>query len=215
MSTGSFYRYAIASGTWTNLTPKSDDGAAYMGSGGQGLAHGFGGVSVDPADAKHIVISTLGYYGGQTRFGDGTENYGDRIYVTTDGGTTWTTGFSHMDPKVAANANVSANGNAWIAGNAIHWAGDIAFDPFNTKEAWVISANGVFHTENLGDALPIWKFESRGIEETVPLDIVSIPSGPLVTAIGDYDAPSIRTSANPIHDTAPPSVPRNRWATRL
>jgi hypothetical protein len=187
VSTGSFYRYEIASGTWTNLTPKSDDGAAYMGSGGQGLAHGFGGVSVDPADAKHIIISTLGFYGGQTRFGDGTENYGDRIYVTTDGGTTWTTGFSHKDPKVEANANTSANGSAWIAGNAIHWAGDVIFDPFNTKEAWVISGNGVFHTENLGDALPIWKFESRGIEETVPLDIVSISGGPLVTAIGDYD----------------------------
>jgi hypothetical protein len=187
LSSGSFYRYTVASGTWTNLTPKTDDGTAYMGNGGQGAAHGFGGVSVDPSDPNHILLSTLSYYGGQTRYADGGEGWGDRIYVTSDGGSTWTTTFSQMDPKVPANANASANGNAWISGAAIHWAGDIAFNPFNTKEAWVVSGNGIFHTENLSDSLPIWKFESKGIEETVPLDIVSVPGGPLVTAIGDYD----------------------------
>ncbi len=190
LSTGSFYRYTVASGTWTNLTPKTDDGAAYMGNGGQGYAHGFGGVSVDPSDPNHILLSTLGYYGGQTRFSDGGENWGDRIYVTSDGGSTWTTAFTKMDPGVPANANASANGNAWISGNAIHWAGDITFDPFNTNEAWVISGNGIFHTTNLADALPVWSFDSKGIEETVPLDVVSVPGGPLVTVIGDYDGAS-------------------------
>jgi len=187
LSSGSFYRYAVASGSWTNLTPKTDDGTAYMGSGGQGAAHGFGGVSVDPSDPEHILLATLSYYGGQTRYADGGEGWGDRIYVTTDGGTTWTTDFAYLDPKTPENANASANGNAWISGAAIHWAGDITFDPFNPKEAWVTSGNGIFHTENLGESHTIWKFESKGIEETVPLDIVSIPGGPLVTAIGDYD----------------------------
>ena len=51
----------------------------------------------------------------------------------------------------------------------------------------MISGNGVFHADNLGDAQPVWRFESKGIEETVPLDIVSVPGGPLVSAIGDYD----------------------------
>jgi len=35
--------------------------------------------------------------------------------------------------------------------------------------------------------VPLWKFQSRGIEETVPMDLVSIPGGPVVTAIMDYD----------------------------
>ena len=187
LTTGSFYRYTVASGTWMNLTPKTDDGSAYMGNGGQGAANGFGGVSVDPSDPNHILLTTLNYYGGQTRFADGGEGWGDRIYVTIDGGTTWTTNFSQMDPKVPANANASTNGNAWISGNAIHWAGDIEFNPFNTNEAWVISGNGVFHTQNIKDAQPVWAFAAQGIEETVPLDIVSVPGGPLVTAIGDYD----------------------------
>ena len=86
VSSGSFYRYAVESGTWTNLTPKTDDGAALMGSGGQSAAHGFGGVSVDPTDPNHILLTTLNYYGGQTRYADGGEGWGDRIYVTTDGG---------------------------------------------------------------------------------------------------------------------------------
>ncbi len=204
LSSGSFYRYAIDSGTWTDLTPLTDDGTANIGNGGQDFAHGMGGVSVDPTNPNRIVISTLCFYGGQTRYDDGGEGWGDRIYVTTDGGTTWTTNFSYMDPAVAANANATANGNAWISGQAIHWAGDITFDPFNTNEAWVVSGNGIFHTETLADPQPVWKFESQGIEETVPLDIVSIPGGPLVTAIGDYDGAVYFdiTQSTPVHSPA-------------
>ncbi|HET9958061.1 MAG TPA: hypothetical protein VFQ61_26375 [Polyangiaceae bacterium] len=204
VSTGSFYRYTVASNTWTNLTPKSDDGTAYQGSGGQQYAHAFGGISVDPDDPNHLLLSTLGYYGGQTRYADGGEGWGDRIYVSHDGGAKWTTSFSYLDPKIPANANAATNGNGWISGNAIHWAGDITFDPANPKEAWVVSGNGVFHTLDLDAEKPIWNFESRGIEETVPLDIVSVPGGPLVTAIGDYDGAVYQdiTSTYPRHNPA-------------
>jgi hypothetical protein len=204
LSSGSFYRYTIASGTWTNLTPKTDDGKALIGNGGQGQAHGFGGVSIDPADSKHLLISTLGSYGGQTLFADGSANWGDRVYVSTDGGATWTTGFSGTSGSDPANANAATNGNAWISGNAIHWAGDITFDPFDSKQAWVVSGNGIFRTTNLSDAIPVWGFDSKGIEETVPLDIVSVPGGPLVTAIGDYDGATYQdiTLSYPRHKPA-------------
>ena len=199
VSSGAFYKYNITSGTWTNITPQEN--GVYLGSGGQSYAHGFGGVSLDPNDPNHIIITTLGYYGGQTRYADGSDGWGDRIYVTKDGGTTWYTAFSYKDPSLPENANASVNGNAWIRGNAIHWAGSVTFNPFNTDEAWVTSGNGVFHCENVNDSLPIWKFESKGLEETVPLDIVSIPGGPLVTAIGDYDGAVYTdiTKATPIH----------------
>lgn len=187
LSNGAFYRYAVASGTWTNLTPKTDDGKGLMGNGGQGSAHGFGGVSVDAQNPNRILLSTLNFYGGQNRYADGREGWGDRIYMSNDGGASWTTTFAKNDLIDASTANVSANGNGWISGMAIHWAGHIVFDPFDGNQAWVISGNGVFHAESLGDDLPVWKFESKGIEETVPLDIVSVPGGPLVTAIGDYD----------------------------
>jgi hypothetical protein len=104
--------------------------------------------------------------------------------------------------RLPENANASVNGNAWISGKAIHWAGDFTFNPFNTQEAWVVSGNGIFHAENLGDAMPIWKLESKGIEETVPLDVVSVPGGPLVTAIGDYDGAVYTdiTKSSPLHN---------------
>jgi len=113
---------------------------------------------------------------------DEKENYGDRIYATTDGGKTWNHGQHYNDIP-----NIDANGTDWIPGNAIHWAGSLEINPFNNKQAWVTSGNGIFMTEDVSAKVPLWKFMSKGIEETVPLDIVSIPGGPLVTAIGDYD----------------------------
>lgn len=173
ISKGGVYKYNIAGGTWTNITPADT-----------GVVNGcsYGGISIDPQDKNHIVVTTLGQYSGRHYFKDGTENYGDRIYVTTDGGKTWTYG-QHYDDGV----NMDANGNAWIHGNAIHWAGSVEFDPFDSKKVWVTSGNGVFQTDDISAKVPVWKFQSRGIEETVPLDIVSVPGGPLVTAIGDYD----------------------------
>ncbi len=183
VSRGAVYRYAIGSGTWTNITPYQDESTtARMGDGSQSASHGFGGISIDPNDANHIVVSTLCYYGGRHLFADGSDGWGDRIYVTTDGGKTWTHGQDYN-----AGINADANGTAWIPGNAIHWAGSIEFNPFNPQEAWVTSGNGVFQTDDITASVPLWKFQSKGIEETVPLDIVSVPGGPLVTAIGDYD----------------------------
>ena len=194
ISSGAFYKYQPTSTTWTNLTPKEE--GVYLGSGGQSYSHGFGGVSVDPKDANHIIISTLNYYGGQSRYANGAEGWGDRIYVTKDGGANWSTPFAPNYPVGASNANVASKDNLWIAGHAIHWAGCVVFNPFNTNEAWVTSGNGVFRSLNVNDTKPIWSFDARGIEETVPLDIVSVPGGPLVTAIGDYDGAAYQDISN-------------------
>lgn len=183
VSRGAVYKYNIGSGAWTDITPYQDgSSSARMGDGSQQASHGFGGISIDPNDANHIVVSTLCFYGGRHLYEDGRDGWGDRIYVTTDGGRTWAHGQGYD-----AGVNADANGTAWISGNAIHWAGSIEFNPFNAKEAWVTSGNGVFRTDDITAKVPVWKFQSRGIEETVPLDIVSVPGGPLVTAIGDYD----------------------------
>lgn len=173
ITSGAVYKYHIATGAWTDITPSND---------GEKDASSYGGIAIDPNDSEHIVVSTVGKYTGRHLYKNGKDNYGDRIYVTTDGGKTWTHGQDYN-----AGVNVDANGTAWISGNAIHWAGSIEFNPFNAKEAWVTSGNGVFRTDDITAKVPVWKFQSRGIEETVPLDIVSIPNGPLVTAIGDYD----------------------------
>lgn len=195
---GSVQKYEIASGKWTDISPFDDntkeDGSVVH----EKNTSPFGGIAIDPKDSKHIVVSTLGVYIGRHLFPDGTENYGDRIYVTTDGGETWTYG---QNPGSDV-PNMDPQDNQWIHGNAIHWAGSIEFDPFDSKKMWVTSGNGVFQTDDITAKVPVWKFQSKGIEETVPLDVVSVPDGPLVTAIGDYDGSAYLdiTKSYPRHD---------------
>lgn len=159
---GQIWKYNLQSGTWTNVTVSGFSGA-------------YGGISVDPANPERLVASSLNTY--QLQYADA---YGDRIFLTTDGGSTWTDlvdrGFE-MDP----------NGSPWINGHSIHWTGCVEFDPFDTKKAWVVSGNGIFKTDDIDASVNEWRFYVDGLEETVPLDIVSIPNGPVISVIGDYD----------------------------
>lgn len=182
INSGAVMKYNIKSGTWTDITPYDDEEDENGTVQHKKNESSYGGIAIDPKDKNHIVVSTLGKYTGRHVTKDEKDNYGDRIYVTTDGGKNWTHGQHYGDIP-----NVDANGTDWIPGNAIHWAGSLEFDPFNNKKVWVTSGNGIFTTDDITAKVPVWKFESKGVEETVPLDIVSIPDGPLVTAIGDYD----------------------------
>ncbi|GAL86787.1 xyloglucanase [Sporocytophaga myxococcoides] len=161
MDDGAIWKYNTKTGTWTNVTPS-------------GYARAFAGICVDPNNSNRLVASTINTYLPHNNA------WGDRIFLSTNGGTSWTDLF-------AGGMTLDANGCPWIANQAIHWAGSIEFDPFNTAKVWVTSGNGVFKTENVNASKTTWKFMQNGLEETVPLDMVSIPGGPLVSAIGDYD----------------------------
>lgn len=159
---GAIWKYNLGSGAWTNVTPAT------------GFTGAYGGISVDPANPDRLVASSLNSYWPQDN------SYGDRIFLTINGGSSWT-------DIVDRGFDLDANGSPWIDGNAIHWAGCVEFDPFDTKKAWVISGNGVFSTDDIDATTNVWKFNVKGLEETVPLDIVSVANGPLVSVIGDYD----------------------------
>ena len=186
INSGAVYKYNIAGGTWEDITPSDSVTHEQSPTTYEKDYSSYGGIAIDPKDPKHMVVSTIGKYTGRhlAKDADGKEkdNYGDRIYVTTDGGKNWVHGQHYGD-----GVNIDANGTTWIPGNAIHWAGSLEFNPFNNKQVWVTSGNGIFQTDDITAKVPVWKFQSKGIEETVPLDIVSVPEGPLVTAIGDYD----------------------------
>ncbi len=162
MDNGQIWKYNTMTGAWTNITPS-------------GISRAFGGISVDPNNSNRIVATTINAYYLQDNA------YGDRIFLSTNGGTSWT-------DVIERGMDVDPNGITWVNGHAIHWAGSIEFDPFNTKKVWVTSGNGVFSTDDIDATLNVWKFRVQGLEETVPLDLVSIPNnGPLVSVIGDYD----------------------------
>ncbi|AHM63515.1 xyloglucanase [Flammeovirgaceae bacterium 311] len=161
MDKGQIWKFNTQASTWSNITPS-------------GISRAFGGISIDPENANRLVASTINSYMQQ----DGA--WGDRIFLSTNGGSSWTDiigrGFE-MDP----------NSITWVEGHSIHWAGSLEFDPFDTKKVWVTSGNGIFMTENIEANPSVWKFMVQGLEETVPLNLVSIPDGPVVSVIGDYD----------------------------
>jgi hypothetical protein len=174
MNSGQIWRYTISNGAWTNVTPA-------------GVNAAFSGISVDPTNAQRLVASTINQYMQQ---GD---SWGDHVYISTNGGASWT--------DVISRGFVRDNGGVpWINGKAMHWAGTAVFDPFNNKAVWLTSGNGIFKTANI-DAVPTtWTFTVKGLEETVPLNIYSIPGGPVLSAIGDYDGflhYSVDTYTNP------------------
>lgn len=164
-NSGQIWRYTISSGAWLNVTPKDANGTA--------IDKAFCGLSVDPANSSRLVASTTNNYSLQ-----GTA-YGDHFYYTTDGGTNWT-------DVVNRGYSLDPNGVTWVATQSIHWAGCIEFDPSSTNRVFVTSGNGTFVNEDITSSA-VWKFNVKGLEETVPLNLVSIPGGPLISVIGDYD----------------------------
>ncbi len=156
---GGVWQYDIASGKWTDISPPLN--AAYA------------GITVDQHDPQRMVVSTISHY-------DMRGGIGDQFYETTDGGKSW-------HSIVANGVQIDANGVSWIAGSFIHWTASIEFDPFDSQRLMAVSGNGVFVSTDIHAARPVWKFEDIGLEESVPLNLVSIPGGPVISAIGDYD----------------------------
>ncbi|HTV23239.1 MAG TPA: hypothetical protein VMG12_31340 [Polyangiaceae bacterium] len=164
MDRGAVWKLDTATGAWTEITPLR---------GAENRA--FCGISVDAQDPERLLSTTVNTYLPQP-WGNG-----DRLFLSTDAGATWT------DLVKSERVRMDANGFPWIQGHSIHWAGSAEIDPFDPERAFVVSGNGVFMTDDLSAAPATWKFQVEGLEETVPLDAVSMPGGPFVSVIGDYD----------------------------
>jgi xyloglucan-specific exo-beta-1,4-glucanase len=160
-ASGRVYKLATATGTWTNITPAGNN-------------YPYGGVSVDPTNKNRVIVSTVNVW-NNNQFGN---TWADFIYLSTDGGSTWTS-------KLTPTSTLNTNGIGWIAGSGIHWADCIDFDPSNTAKVRVMSGNGLFTCDDINASTTSWKFDVKGLEETVVLDAISIPGGPLITAMGD------------------------------
>ncbi|MBP5246587.1 MAG: hypothetical protein J6Z31_01860 [Fibrobacter sp.] len=191
------------------------DGAAYdetdYASGKYEYCGPYGGIAINPNNSKEIVVTTEGYTGAQYwKLPGGTYDmdgqWGTQIYYSTDGGENWVQSFAYNVTTVTMNEN----GIGWMNNSSIHWSGSAAIDPFDSKRVFVSSGNGVFRTDDITDYTLVsdpyihagtrvydawgavtnnqeWKVSSHGVEETVPYEVVSIPGGPLVSVIADYD----------------------------
>lgn len=167
-SSGRLMKYNLEKNEWTNISPSENP---------------IGGITVDPQNPDILMASTINTWRQQFwRPGDAV--WGDRIFRSTDGGKTWTDLFEQR--KLALDAAA-----LWDRSMALHWVGDIQIDPFNPDRVFAISGNGLFMSNNItavdSGAMATWSFQCQGLDETVPLGLVSVPNEALISVIGDYD----------------------------
>jgi len=201
---GAVYSYNFADNSWTDISPQNlidpeNDGDASDPSTYYGA---YSGLSVDPENPDFLVVSSTASYRGTQYWmidGDWQDKWGDNIFVSEDGGQTWVPSFKYywIDGGVEPVALMDENGFPWIVGNTIHWISSVAVDPNNPSRVFVTSGNGIYRNDNILDYTiesdgsvsqrAVWKFSAAGVEEVVPTEVVSVPGGPLVSVILDYD----------------------------
>ncbi|MFC0772159.1 T9SS type A sorting domain-containing protein [Terrimonas alba] len=159
---GKVYKLNTSTGVWTNVTPVS------------WKDHSYGGVSIDPTNVNRVIVSSCGSY-TNNQFGTG---WGDFVFLTTDGGSTWTL-------KNGTNATYDANGMGWSCCGAVNWMDCIEFDQANVNRVRVIGGGGVYTCPDITAANCSWKYDVIGIEETALLDVTSIPGGSVISSFGD------------------------------
>lgn len=156
---GGIRRMNIASGEFEDISPRKTT---------------FGDVAVDPSNPQRMVAVTECVWVEQANGA-----FGDEFYITEDGGATW--------ESINKKMTMSDGGIPWMNGYAMHWCGCLSIDQFDSGKIKVVSGNGIFACDNIWDDTPAFYFDSKGIEETVPMELATIPDGPIVTAVMDYD----------------------------
>jgi hypothetical protein len=169
MTDGGVWKLDTAIDEWTEITPDKPDPKT--------RAFGYAAVSVDAKDPQVIIVSSYHRYGIEK---------GDDIFRSLDGGKTWNQVFGGNGRGI-----IESTLAPYTAFTGIHWLFDIEIDPFNSDHAMFTTGYGGHETFNLTDmdrGLPTkWVVMSPGIEETVPLDLLSPPKGAhLITGVGDY-----------------------------
>lgn len=130
-------------------------------------------VVIDPDDPDKMVAVTECIWITQPNGA-----LGDCFYTTTDGGASW----KALNDKMTMSSDLE-----WVKDFAIHWCGCLSMDPFDSRKIKVTSGNGIFACDNIWTDSPAFYFDAKGIEETVPSELITVPNGTIVTSVYDYD----------------------------
>jgi photosystem II stability/assembly factor-like uncharacterized protein len=165
MSDGAVWKFNPNDGVWTDITPikpKESD-----------QPFGYGGVSVDAGHPSTIMVTTFCHWHPH-----------DEVFRSTNGGASWTPLFQDA---VWDHSNA-----AYTATRTPHWMGDIQINPFDSDQVLFTTGYGIWSCTNATQAdagKPThWVFLDQGLEETVPLALLSPPEGAhLISGVGDID----------------------------
>lgn len=168
MTNGGVWKFNTKLGRWTEITP--DKPAPE-----KNIKFGNAAVSVDAHHPQNLIVSSY-YRPGRSG--------GDDIFRSTDGGKRW-------KPIFKSGSTFDYSLAPYVANTPLHWFFDKEIDPADPAHAMFTTGYGGWETFNLTDidaGRPVrWSIMARGIEETVPLALLSPPKGvQLFTAVGDY-----------------------------
>jgi hypothetical protein len=162
MSNGAVMKYNMDSKVWTNVTPST--------------GRSWSGIAVDLNSPNKVVTTTYNFWSSEQPWG-----WGDEVYYSSNGGATWT------NKTRKGGCTMENNGIGWMQGRSLHWAGCATMSHAKPGWVFVVSGNGIFATENIAAASPVWKVVSHGLEETVPVNVgmLSVLNGPFISSVGD------------------------------
>jgi photosystem II stability/assembly factor-like uncharacterized protein len=165
MTDGAVWKFNPEKGAWKDITPLKPAQADQT--------FGYGAVAVDAQHPSTIVAATFAHW-----------KPCDEIFRSTNGGASWTP----LLPQAVwdhAAAPYTQNLNP-------HWMGDLEINPFNSDQVLFVTGYGIWSCSNLtaadADRPTRWTFLDNGLEETVPLALLSPPEGAhLLSGVGDID----------------------------
>jgi photosystem II stability/assembly factor-like uncharacterized protein len=165
MTDGAVWKFNTKNGEWTDITPIKPSTADQP--------FGYGAVAVDAGHPNTIVATTFCHWKPH-----------DEIFRSTNGGVSW---FPLLE-----KAEFDHSFAPYTKAINPHWMGSIQIDPFDSNHVLFTTGYGIWSSTNLTDAdsgIPTrWSFADNGLEETVPLDLISPPKGAhLLSALGDID----------------------------
>ncbi|MEV5865334.1 xyloglucanase [Streptomyces tendae] len=179
---GRLYRYATATGTWTDISPAAEADTYY----------GFSGLTVDRQRPGTVMATAYSSWWPDTQ-----------IFRSTDSGATWSQAWSYTSyPDRENRYTMDVSSSPWLTWGAnptppeqtpkLGWMTEaLEIDPFDSDRMMYGTGATIYGTEDLtnwDEAGGTFAIEPmvRGLEETAVNDLASPPSGaPLLSALGD------------------------------
>jgi photosystem II stability/assembly factor-like uncharacterized protein len=165
VSNGALWKYRPQDGIWTDISP--EQGA------GRHLAWGYGAVCVDAHHPATIMATSIDRWGPH-----------DEVFRSTDGGATWR--------GILLNGRMDYSQAPYTRRMTPHWTGSLAVNPNNPDQVLFGTGYGIWCCTNAtgtdAGGRANWIFLDKGLEETVPLALLSPASGAhLISGVGDID----------------------------